>query len=167
MIARRTPLTSRAALRRTPLARSKPMRRQAVKARERAYRARVDTGPPKAARLLVLDRALGCCEICGRPLYRFQTREWVDAHSFHHRQPRGMGGTRRPEVNSPANLLLVCGTGTTGCHGHIEANRTEGYANGWLVRAAGDPAATPVLLEGSVLYLLTREGHRIEVPTDD
>jgi len=55
-----------------------------------------------------------------------------------------MGGTTRSQSNGPANLLLLCGTGTTGCHGRIEANRTEAYERGWLVGQVEDPREVPV-----------------------
>jgi hypothetical protein len=106
---------------------------------------------------------MGSCEICGRQLY-VAVRGWVAPHSIHHRQPRQMGGTRRPEINSPANLLLICDDGTErSCHRHVEANRARARENGWLVRAGADPAEVPVLLEGGDRYLLTDAGDRIEV----
>lgn len=168
ILARRTPLTSRSALRRTPLARKSPMRRQAVKARERQTKARVDTGPSPAQREAVLDRSLGCCEICGRGLYYFQERRWLEPHSIHHRRPRQMGGTSRTEINSPANLLLLCGDATTPdrCHGYVESHRADAYVNGWLVRATADPAQVPVLLEGNDFYRHTDDGHREFVSTN-
>lgn len=57
-----------------------------------------------------------------------------------------MGGTRNPAIHDPANLLRICGDGVLGCHGHIERNRDEALANGWLVRSGADPATVPVLL---------------------
>lgn len=53
-----------------------------------------------------------------------------------------MGGTKRG-VNSLANLALVCGSGTTGCHGYIESHREEAYERGWLVHSWDDPAEVP------------------------
>ncbi len=46
----------------------------------------------------------------------------------------------------PSNLLWVCGTGTTGCHGYMESERIEARENGWLVRHGHDPRESPVLL---------------------
>jgi hypothetical protein len=145
------------------LERKKPMRRQAVKVRERVAKARRDTGPTRAQRAVVLNRADGCCEICGREVMLVGGRV-VRPYSIHHRRPRGMGGTSRPEINSPANLLLLCGDATTpgGCHTRVEANRSLAYENGWLVRASADPATVPVLLEGSDWHLLTDDGQRAE-----
>jgi 5-methylcytosine-specific restriction protein A len=159
---RRTALQRRTELRRTPLERKKPMRRQATQLRQRVRRAARDTGPSRAQRAAVVDRSHGYCEICGRLLFDINEDPVGFPYSFHHRQPRGMGGTSRPEINSPANLLLLCGDATTpgGCHAHVEQNRTRAYANGWLVRASVDPATVPVLLEGDDRYLLTDDGCR-------
>jgi hypothetical protein len=71
--------------------------------------------------------------------------------SIHHRRPRGMGGTDRPDVHSLANLMLVCGTGTVGCHGFLESHRTIAEARGYLVAKEGprsNPADVPVTLPG-------------------
>lgn len=57
-----------------------------------------------------------------------------------------MGGSRRPELNTPANLILVCGSGTTGCHGRIESNRTRAYEDGLLLRADQTPTDVPTML---------------------
>lgn len=160
MSLRRAALARRTELRRTPLAQKSPMRRQAVKLRERTTAARRDTGPSKAQRAVVLDRSMGGCELCGRLLFDDLNRPLGHAYSIHHRQPRGMGGTSRPEINSPANLLLLCGDATTpgGCHEYVESNRARAYLNGWLVRASADPAEVPVLLEGDDWYRLTDNG---------
>ncbi len=158
MSLQRTALQRRTELRRTPFQRKTPMNRGRT-VRSQVAKARKDTGPTPEQRAVVLDRSMGFCEICGDQLYVWP-RGWTDVHSFHHRQPRQMGGTTRADINSPANLLLLCGTGITGCHGHIEANRTDAYRNGWLVRASADPATVPVLLEGNDRYLLADDGTR-------
>jgi hypothetical protein len=103
---------------------------------------RTATGPTSAERRTVMERAVYSCEVCGTELH--DGTAWIQPHSIHHRRPRAMGGTRRAESNDPTNLLLVCGTGTTGCHGRIEANRAEAHAAGWLVHQQADPAAVPV-----------------------
>lgn len=100
----------------------------------------------------LLTRAGGRCEAAtpwciapGGELHRL-SREQV---SVHHRRPRGAGGTTRTGTHSLANLLLVCGTGTTGCHGWIEHHRAAAEARGLLVRhGLADPAETVVVLPG-------------------
>lgn len=125
----------------TPMPRAKRELRARVAKTVRKQRR--DTGPTPAQRALVAERAAYACELCGRALVEADGG-WVVTHSFHHRQARGMGGSSRPDVNSPANILLLCGTGTTGCHGFVEAHRTSAEAEGWLVRHGQDPAAVEV-----------------------
>lgn len=59
------------------------------------------------------------------------------AWSVHHRRPRGSGGTSVPWINFPSNLILLCGSGTTGCHGWVESHRDEARALGFLVALNG------------------------------
>jgi len=80
-------------------------------------------------RSVVAARSLGRCELCG-----------AQGDGVHHRLKRSAGGTW-----SPANLLRLCGSGTTGCHGRIEGNPADAVSLGlWLLRGE-DPEATPVL----------------------
>ncbi|MEU5258960.1 HNH endonuclease signature motif containing protein [Amycolatopsis sp. NPDC021455] len=83
------------------------------------------------ARRIVAARSDGMCEVCGRG----------KATNIQHRKNRSQGGTWRV-----SNLLHVCGSGTTGCHGYIHAHPLKSYANGWSVRQARDPADMPALL---------------------
>lgn len=164
MSLRRTALERKSELRRTPLQRKKPMNRaRAVHAQVAKHRR--DTGPTRVQRQLVVDRAMGCCEICGRRIFDRDDRP-IAEYSIHHRRARGMGGRSGPEINSPANLLLLCGSGVTGCHGYVESHRAEAYTNGWLIRADHNPAHVPVLLEGNDLYLHDDHGNRREVTTE-
>lgn len=112
------------------------------------------------ARLLL--RARGCCERCGTRL----DGRW-DGMSVHHRQPRGMGGGRRPWTDSPANLLVLCGSGTTGCHGWVESNRFAARRDGLLVSRYADPRETAVLLHGGAWWWLTDECRRLPIPPQE
>ena len=53
--------------------------------------------------------------------------------SIHHRRPRMMGGSKNAELHKPANLLALCGTGTSGCHGWVESNRDKARELGYLI----------------------------------
>jgi hypothetical protein len=64
--------------------------------------------------------------------------------SIHHRIPRGMGGSRDPRLSSPANLLTLCGSGVTFCHGKVEANRTAALLQGFLLHRIQEPTEVPV-----------------------
>lgn len=72
---------------------------------------------PAVARA-VLDRAAGHCERCGV----------AGPTQLHHRRPRGMGGTRRPDTVH--NLAALC----RGCHEEVESRRAQALADGWLLR---------------------------------
>lgn len=96
----------------------------------------------------ISHRSHGMCELdfCG------------PAEHYHHRAPRGRGGTSLEWVNGPANSLHI----SARCHDRIERFRGEAYANGWLVRRNGSltAAEVPVLYRGRWV-LLTDDG-RVE-----
>lgn len=108
------------------------------------------TNIPGKLRALVRARDGGRCQRCGRFI-------GDGARSLHHRRPRGMGGSKH--ANTAANLILLCGTGTSagGCHSIVEKHRTRALVQGFLVRQGHDPATRPVLR-----YLRTWE-----IPTAD
>jgi len=107
---------------------------------------------PAASVELVKARSGGRCERCG-------TRDspyW----SLHHRKPRGMGGSKDPAINSPANLLYLCGSGTTGCHGWVESNRTLAREAGLLLYRNDEPVQIPVQLFAGTHRLLDDGGRQ-------
>lgn len=90
-------------------------------------------GLTAAIRGIVTVRDGGRCIICGNPTTQ-----------VHHRRPKGMGGTRLDWVNLPANLLLLCGSGTQGCHGWVEHYRRRALEGGWLISRYGQERACQV-----------------------
>jgi hypothetical protein len=88
-----------------------------------------------AARRIVRERDGHRCQMCGASI--------VDQpSSIHHRRRRGMGGSALLERAS--NLVRLCGTGTTGCHGFVESQRTLATVRGWLLGYLDDPETTPL-----------------------
>lgn len=152
-------------MKRSPLSRKTGMERKpplntgkSVAASGKKRRPPRETGPGVATRRLVATRAGGCCERCGKPITG-------SAYSMHHRKPRGMGGTSDPAINSPANLVLLCGSATTpdGCHTTVEKFRKVALFMGFIVRQSADPEAVPIkLIHG--WFLLRPDGSR--VPTE-
>lgn len=145
-----------ALVRRTPLAQVSAKKANAAKASGKpvgAKKAPKNTGPSRAVVDLVLERDMHSCVVCANNLHGTRGRDW----SIQHRDPRGMGGTSRPEVNRPSNLLTVCGSGTTGCHGWLEARRVEAEEMGLLVRGNEKPTEVPVSTWYGVV-LLNDEG---------
>jgi hypothetical protein len=117
----------RKSLKRQPLRRT-PMRRR--------WR---DTGPDEATREQVGARDIWCCVVCGRHL-------GASGSTLHHRRNRGSGGSSDPAINRPSNLLTVCGSGTTGCHGWITNRPGEARDAGYVVslNSTDNPRDVPV-----------------------
>jgi 5-methylcytosine-specific restriction protein A len=117
------------------------------------------TGPSRATRALVKQRANDRCEVCSQYI--------TDAmpYSLQHRRARGMGGSSLVWVNSPINLLYVCGSATTPdmCHLAVEDNRKrdENIERGYVIPKNGNqhPASVPVLLWGFQWAYLTPNGY--------
>lgn len=104
------------------------------------------TGPSPETRDAVCVRAGMACEVC---------RDIYGPFHIHHRRPRGAGGTRRVDTNSPSNLLLLC----TPHHLYIESYRDLARAEGRLVSQHHDPAEVPVRLHRGWAYLTTAGGY--------
>lgn len=98
-----------------------------------------NTNPTARIRSIVRTRSGGICERCGG----------YQAVQQHHRRPRGMGGSRRPDTNTPSNLLDLCAH----CHREVEADRIDSYVDGWLVRQADLPIDIPVRYRGELVLL--------------
>lgn len=90
-------------------------------------------------RRIVADRAGDTCEV--RLAGVCQGR----ASNMHHRRKHGRDWT-------PSNVLHVCGSGTTGCHGWIEHHPDLARELGLWVDSTGDPAATPATLWPETLW---------------
>ena len=100
------------------------------------------TGPDDATVQIVVDRDQCCCVLCGSEvtdseLWEGRGTRW----SIQHRLARQAGGTRDSAINSPSNLLVLCGSGTTGCHGWVERNPTAAEELGLSVRRGIRPPA--------------------------
>lgn len=98
------------------------------------------SGITARTRETVLERDQHSCVSCG-----INISAAAIGYSVHHRIPRGMGGTRNPEVNMPANLLVLCGSGTTGCHGWVESHRVLAREWGYLVHRHQAPEHVAVM----------------------
>ncbi|MDE2100837.1 MAG: hypothetical protein KGL39_26560 [Patescibacteria group bacterium] len=109
----------------------------------------------RRVRGLVVLRDEGICQWCGERVTGLDMTE--GNYSLQHRRARGMGGSSRPETDLPGNLVLVHGSGTTGCHGHIESHREEAARRGFILpqptsRTTWVPADVPILVRNSFGY---------------
>lgn len=80
-------------------------------------------------RLALAHRCNARCEGCGG--------HWNGQAA--HRQRRSHGGTW-----NPINLVALCGSGTTGCHGLQHARPALFQGLGWEIGPLDDPALIPV-----------------------
>lgn len=131
-------------MRRSPLNRKAPLRRSSLKSKHKA------TGPDQDVVEAVHERAAWACEVCA---VRLGPKRGID-HHIHHRRPRAMGGTDRPDTNLPSNLLLLCPP----CHEDVESRRGDALRCGLLLSQVCDPAATAVRLAGPRWAYLTTDG---------
>lgn len=134
-------------------------------------RQRSNTGFSAAVKLKVRQRAGNGlaedarCEACGIWLGRY-------GGQVHHRDNRGMGGSKDPVINSIVNAALLCGNPVdlSTCHGKCTASDRRMNAEGWWLKEGQDPAQTSVLLHspgGSGLEVwLTADGYYGYVPPD-
>lgn len=87
--------------------------------------------PEARGRAIVAERAGGRCEAA------IENVCIVRPGSMHHRFKPG-------RLWNPSNLLHLCGDGTTGCHGYIEAHPKWANQEGLWLRAGEDPRTSSV-----------------------
>lgn len=104
---------------------------------------------PKQTIALVHQRDEESCVRCGT---------W--GGNVHHRMMRSQAP--KDAVHRVENLALLCGSGTTGCHGWVHANPAESYDNGWLVPSWSSPLEEPMTYADGARYYLTWRGTRIK-----
>lgn len=104
-------------------------------------------------RNLIRKRADHRCEICGmRMAYG----------PIHHRQPRGMGGTRSLEKALCSNGVYIHNT----CHLTVESDRSRAILMGWLVPMGYQPESKEIKLWDG-WFLLTADGGRLPFSPDE
>lgn len=81
---------------------------------------------------IVLERSQGYCELCGLSV--------MGRAEYHHRRPRGMGGSKDPAVGTAANCLLL----HPRCHLTVESYREKGKRTGFLVTQQDNPEEVPL-----------------------
>lgn len=104
----------------------------------------------RTCRAIVDERSSGLCEV------RFEQVCRGVSESKHHRRKEGQGGRW-----VPSNIVGICGDGTTGCHGYIEANPVAAKKRGLWLYHGSHPLLTPAKLTWRGMtgwYLLDDEG---------
>lgn len=81
-----------------------------------------------------------------------------------------MGGTRDPLASHPSNIVLLCGSGVSGCHGWLEnSQRGEALALGWIIpqQTNGertDPRDWPVWVDTLDSWMIPGPGRWFALP---
>lgn len=120
-----------------------------------------NTGPTPEVVAAVLERDGHRCVVHGCDIRGTRGWDW----SIQHRLRRGAGSTRRPWVNLTGNLITLCGSATTGCHGLVEHEPSWAEKNGWRVcDGITLPADTPMWHSRHGRVLLADDGTWTSAP---
>lgn len=93
------------------------------------------------------------CVRCGSPL-------WGVSASRHHRHKRSHPF---PGLHHASNLVLLCGSGTMGCHGWVHGHERQSRRMGWIVSAYNDhPENVPIWTRRHGWVLLDDEGSYVK-----
>jgi len=104
-------------------------------------------------RFTVLGRGNYRCERCHEDFL-------YSGVSVHHRRPRMMGGSKNELLHLPANLIALCGSGTTGCHGWVESNRTKAREMGLLIQKVESAEDIPFQDKNGIWWKLDNLGQK-------
>lgn len=129
--------------------------RESLSAREAtgksaSRKVRIALGPTPEVVEAALDRDSYSCVCCGMGVGpEGRGVGW----SVHHRLLRSQG----PD-HSIQNVIILCGSGTTLCHGRVHAEPAASRAGGWMLSGRQEPLAVPVLIAGQRWVFLTSTG---------
>lgn len=108
-------------------------------------------------RWTVFARGFYKCERCHQDL--------LGGSSVHHRRPRMMGGSKNEMLHKPANLILLCGSGTSGCHGWVESHRMEARTFGFLIHKVESAEEIPFKDVYGNWWHIDNEGQKRQLDT--
>ena len=85
--------------------------------------------------------------------------------NVHHRRMRSQ--SPKAVVHNLENMIVLCGSGSSGCHGWVHGNPEESYKQGWLVESWQSPEDVPVRYASGDFYYLNNRGTRILAEGDN
>lgn len=112
-------------------------------------------------RFVVFARANYRCERCNKQLHG------VFGVSVHHRRPRMMGGSKNERLHLPANLIVLCGSGTSGCHGWVESYRDKAREHGYLIQKVDSAELIPFRDDVGAWWLIDNIGQKRQFDTKE
>lgn len=71
-----------------------------------------------------------------------------------------MGGSKNEMLHKPANLILLCGSGVTGCHGWVESYRDEAREAGFLLYRVDSAEEIPFIDKKGKSWTIDNEGNK-------
>jgi hypothetical protein len=72
-----------------------------------------------------------------------------------------MGGSKNPELHKPANLIVLCGSGISGCHGWVESNRSVARDLGFLIMKVESAEEIPFMDITDKWWKIDNEGQKV------
>jgi hypothetical protein len=76
-----------------------------------------------------------------------------------------MGGSKNEMLHKPANLILLCGSGTSGCHGWVESHRMEARTFGFLIHKVESAEEIPFKDVYGNWWHIDNEGQKRQLDT--
>lgn len=107
-----------------------------------------------AACAIVDERSGRKCERCGKTV--------LVGGNHHHRKLRSRGG-----IDCPSNLVFVCGSGVSGCHGWIHANPALATEAGWMLGTRQTPEGVAIDSARYGLVFLGTDGQLYGLTPDE
>jgi len=74
-----------------------------------------------------------------------------------------MGGSKNEMLHEMANLIVLCGTGTSGCHGWVESNRAKARELGYLIQKIESAEEIPFQDETGLWWKIHNNGHKTQL----
>jgi len=74
-----------------------------------------------------------------------------------------MGGSKNEELHKAANLIALCGSGTTGCHGWVESNREQARTFGFLIQRVESAEEVPFKDLNGDWWIIDNNGQKTQL----
>jgi len=74
-----------------------------------------------------------------------------------------MGGSKNPDLHKASNLIALCGSGISGCHGWVENNRASARAFGYLLENVESAEQAPFKDMNGTWWLIDNDGSKKEL----
>lgn len=76
-----------------------------------------------------------------------------------------MGGSNNLDLHKCANLIALCGSGTTGCHGWVESNRGQSRELGYLIQKVESAELIPFRDDSGLWWHIFNDGTKKQLDT--